>query len=179
MMLAWGQKVSTSFGLSTIHMCNRLGINDPSWMMACMAFETGETFSPSIRNAAGSGAIGLIQFMPGTATALGTTVEALAIMTPETQLTYVERFFQWQRNKLHSLGDVYGAILWPGMIGKPDSYVLFDQKDQAHPARYAQNKGLDYNHDGVITRGECIAMVQKKLDKGMTLARDFPEELLS
>lgn len=41
--------------------------------MAAMAFESGETFSPSIKNAAGSGAVGLIQFMPSTAKALGTS----------------------------------------------------------------------------------------------------------
>lgn len=32
--------------------------------MACMAFETGETFSPNEPNKADSGAVGLIQFMP-------------------------------------------------------------------------------------------------------------------
>lgn len=179
MKLAWGQKVSTQFAVSTMALCNRLGINDPSWLMACMAFETGETFSPTIRNAAGSGAIGLIQFMPSTATALGTTMEALAIMTATDQLAYVERYFNYLKGKLHNLGDVYGAILWPGMIGKSDNYVLFDRADKNHPARYVQNKGLDFNKDGLVTRGEVTTKVQAKLDKGMALARDFPDEALT
>ena len=38
--------------------------------MAVMSFETGGTFDPGIRNAAGSGATGLIQFMPSTAAGL-------------------------------------------------------------------------------------------------------------
>lgn len=176
MKLAWGQKVNTQFAVSVIALCNRLGIDEPSWLMACMAFETGETFSPSIRNGAGSGAIGLIQFMPSTATALGTSVEALATMTAIDQLVYVERYFQYQKGKLHSLGDVYGAILWPGMIGKPDSFVLFDKFNSDHPLRYAQNKGLDFNDDGLITRGEVTTKIKAKLDKGMTLSKDIPYE---
>lgn len=179
MLLAWGARVPTAFATSVIHTCNRLGINEPSWLMACMAFETGETFSPSVRNAAGSGAIGLIQFMPSTAAALGTTVEALATMTATDQLVYVERYFQYLKGKLHSLGDVYGAILWPGMIGKPDSYVLFRQDDKDHPARYMQNRGLDFNKDGLVSRGEVTTLVKAKLTKGMTLARDIQDDIIS
>jgi hypothetical protein len=168
MMLAWGQKVSDQFGRLTIAACKRLGIDDPSWLMACMAFETGRTFSPCIRNAAGSGAVGLIQFMPSTAGALGTSVEELATLKAEDQLLYVELYFKPWSRRLHSLGDVYGAILWPGMIGKLDTTVIFEQGDEARPKLYLQNKGLDLNHDGHITRGEIIARVQKELAAGLT-----------
>ena len=47
-------------------MAGRLGISEAD-LMAVMSFETGGTFNPNIRNAAGSGATGLIQFMPSTA----------------------------------------------------------------------------------------------------------------
>ena len=76
-MLAWGTRVSPEFVESVRAICSYLAI-DPSWLMACMAFETAETFRADIRNAAGSGAVGLIQFMPTTAAALGTTTEFLA-----------------------------------------------------------------------------------------------------
>ena len=58
--------------------------------MACMAWESGETFSPTIRNGAGSSMIGLIHFMPTTAKSLGTSTEALSKMTAVEQLDYVE-----------------------------------------------------------------------------------------
>lgn len=132
-----------------------------------MAFETGETFRADVRNAAGSGAVGLIQFMPQTASALGTTTELLSLMTPEAQLDYVAAYFRPRSRKLASLGDVYGAILWPAMIGQPDNAVIFDENDPDHPKRYLQNKGLDFNKDGLITKSEIVSRVQRELDKGL------------
>lgn len=166
MKLAWGAKVSPLFRDKVIAISNGLGI-DPSWLMACMSFESGETFSPSIRNAAGSGAVGLIQAMPSTAAALGTSTEALAAMTAEEQLAFVAAYFKPWTGRLHSLGDVYGAILWPGMIGKPDDAVIFDRADKRHPKRYLQNRGLDFNRDGKITKSEIVARVQRELDRGL------------
>jgi hypothetical protein len=165
-VLAWGAKVSAAFRDRTVEDCRGLGV-DPSWLMACMAFESGGEFRPDARNAAGSGAVGLIQFMPQTAAALGTTTEALAAMTAERQLTYVRRYFWPRQNRLKSLGDLYMAILWPGGIGKPDSHVLFDRNDPDHPARYVQNAGLDLDRDGRITRGEACARVEAKLAEGL------------
>jgi hypothetical protein len=165
-MLAWGAEVSPAFRARVGAMAKYLEV-DPSHLMACMAFETGETFDPSIRNAVGSGAVGLIQFMPATAQALGTTSEALARMSAVAQLNYVERYFAPRRGKLKTLEDVYMAILWPTAVGKPDSHVLFDRKDPRFPRRYVQNSGLDINKDGRITKGEAAARVRKKLDKGL------------
>lgn len=135
--------------------------------MACMAFESGETFSPSIANAAGSGAVGLIQFMPGTAAALGTTTESLVAMDAVEQLEWVRRYFRPWRGRLKTLEDVYMAILWPRGVGKPDDYVLFAKNNQNYPRRYLQNAGLDFNSDGLITKKEAAAAVRKKLDKGL------------
>lgn len=165
--LAWGAKVSEDFRIKVKSICIKLGIENPSWLMACMAFETGHTFSPSIRNAAGSGAIGLIQFMPATAAALGVTVAKLSVLTAVEQLDYVEMYFKPWAGKLHSLGDVYGAIIWPGMIGKPDSWPIFNRDDPAHPKLYLQNKGLDFNSDGEITKAEIVERVQKELILGL------------
>lgn len=165
--LAWGSHTPLDFCQGVVGMCFRLGIAEPSWLMACMAFETGESFSPSVRNAAGSGAVGLIQFMPTTAALLGTTVEQLAELTATAQLLYVEKYFSNRKGQLRSLGDVYGAILWPSMIGKPDDAVIFRQEDPNHPKLYLQNRGLDFNHDGHITKGEVVARVQRELDTGL------------
>jgi hypothetical protein len=128
-----------------------------------MAFESGETFSPSVRNAAGSGATGLIQFMPSIATMLGTTTAALARMTAERQLDYVARYFEPYKGRLRTIEDVYMAILWPAAIGKPLDHVLF-----AAPRRtYQQNRGLDRDRDGAVTKREAAAAVTAKLAKGL------------
>lgn len=166
MTLAWGIKVSPSFRSKVRAIADKLEV-DPSFLMACMAFESNETFSPSIMNAAGSGAVGLIQFMPQTAAVLGTTIESLSQMTAEEQLDYVSMYFYPQRGRLKTLSDVYMAILWPAAIGKADDYVLFDQADAAHPKRYIQNQGLDFNHDGKITKQECAARIAGKLKMGL------------
>jgi hypothetical protein len=164
--LAWGARVAPAFRMRVIALANELGVA-ASDLMACMAFESGETFRADVRNAAGSGAVGLIQFMPSTAAALGTTTEKLAALTPEDQLEYVRAYFRPWKGRLKNLGDLYMAILWPGGVGKPDSYVLFDKADAAHPARYVQNRGLDWNGDGKITRAEACSRIVAKLAKGM------------
>ena len=164
--LAWGAKVSPAFRDRVNQIAAGLG-GAPSWLMACMANETGQTFDPAIRNAAGSGAVGLIQFMPQTAAALGTSTAALAAMSAEAQLEYVADYFRPWTGRLHSLGDTYGAILWPAMIGKPDSYVVFDKADAAHPKLYLQNHGLDADSNGKITRAEVCSRVQLLLARGL------------
>ena len=165
-MLAWGKKVSKPFRDRVLRMGATLQA-DPSHLMACMAFETGRTFAPAVRNAAGSGAVGLIQFMPATAQVLGTTPQQLAAMSAVRQLDYVERYFQPRAGRLKTLADVYMAILWPAAIGKPASYVLFDRNDPDHPRRYVQNAGLDYNRDGLVTKAEAAARVAEQLALGL------------
>lgn len=160
--IAWGRKVSTAFKEEVIILCAGLEC-DPSHLMAAMAFETGETFSPSKRNPQ-SGATGLIQFVPRTARALGTSTDALARMTAMEQLAFVGKYFLPYREKMRTLSDVYMAILWPRAIGKPEASVLF-----AAPATtYEQNKGLDVNRDGEVTKGEAASKVQRMLDKGLS-----------
>lgn len=165
MKLAWGKKVSRVFCDRVIWIGQDLEV-DPGFLMGCMAFETGRTFSASIKNAAGSGAVGLIQFMPQTAAGLGTTTEALARMTAEDQLRFVWKYFERWRGKLKNLGDVYMAILWPSGVGKPDSHVLF-KKTGDKPKLYLSNKGLDLDLDGEITRKEVTTKVRAHYDEGM------------
>lgn len=163
--LAWGNKVTGAFKGKVIDICQELKIPDPNWLMACMAFESGETFSPSITNGAGSGATGLIQFMPSTARALGTDVDTLARMSAYDQLDYVEEYFRPYTGRLNNLGDVYMAILWPAGIGELDSWTLWDS--ETRPTTYRQNSGLDIDDDGKIVRAEAVAKIREKLNKGL------------
>jgi hypothetical protein len=166
--IAWGGVVSADFKTKVCQIASNLGC-DPNHLMAAMAFESEETFSPSIVNPR-SGATGLIQFMPGpkgSAVALGTTTAALAKMSAIDQLSFVEKYLQPYRNKMHSLSDVYMTILFPIAVGKPESFVLFSSPSLA----FRENSGLDVNHDGAVTKGEAASLVQAKLDKGLGGAR--------
>ncbi len=162
--LAWGARVTPRFRERVLAICMYLGIPDPDWLMACMAFESGESFSPNVVNGAGSGAVGLIQFMPATAKALWTTTEALGKMTAEEQLDYVYKYFLPYAGRFRTLSDVYMAILWPAAIGRPDSAVLWSQDSK--PTTYRQNAGLDVDRDLTITKGEAASKVEAKLVKG-------------
>lgn len=164
--ICWGARVSPAFRDGVRRMGAWLGIS-PDYLMACMAFETGRTFDPAIRNHAGSGAIGLIQFMPSTAAALGTSTEALAEMSACQQLIFVENYFRPWKGRLRTLSDVYMAILWPGAIGKPEGWVLFRSDDKAHPKRYLQNAGLDFDRDGTITKAEAADGPARQLEAGL------------
>jgi peptidoglycan hydrolase-like protein with peptidoglycan-binding domain len=135
-----------------------LGLN-PNFLMAVMSFETGATFSPSIKSAAGSGATGLIQFMPRTATGLGTSIDALEAMTAEEQLDFVAKHFKPFKSKLKTLDDTYMAVLLPAAVGKGSSHVLFKKPSTA----YTQNRGLDLDGDGQITVGDATDRVRKHL----------------
>ena len=162
--LAWGHKVAPAFRDRVRAIAAGLGC-DPNWLMACMAFESAGTFRADVKNGAGSGAVGLIQFMPQTAGLLLTTTSKLVLSAVD-QLDYVDAYFRPWRGKMHNLGEVYMLILWPDGVGKPDSYVLFNEGD-AHPTRYLQNRGLDVDHSRRITRGELCAAVEAKLKAGL------------
>ena len=137
------------------------------YLYAAMGFESGGTFSPSKRNEAGSGATGLIQFMPDTAKGLGTTTDALSKMTRAQQLKYVDKYFSGTLNKGASLSDVYMSILMPAAVGKPDNTVLFGPGG-IMPGGYAQNAGLDLNKDGKVTKAEATKRVESYLPRQVT-----------
>ena len=170
--IAWGavtnKKHGTAFKKKVVEISRRLKC-DPSHLMAVMAFETGNKFTPDVKNQAGSGAIGLIQFMPNTAVGLGTTTKKLAKMTAVEQLDFVEKHFKSVvgTKPLRTLSDVYMAVLLPSKVGKHDNHTLFTKPSTA----YTQNKGLDANKDGVITKGEAASKVQNKLNLGLKVGK--------
>ena len=138
---------------------------DPRHLLAVMNFETGGTFDPAEKNRAGSGATGLIQFMPTTAkqlTGADSKEAAIALMesmSPTEQLDYVGKYLEPFKGKLDTLDDVYMAVLWPAAVGRDPNYVLFKEGTKA----YWQNRGLDLNEDGRITKEEAANRVKKYL----------------
>lgn len=170
--VSWGSKVSSVFLDRVRWLVEDLQIgyntgDGMSKLMACIAWETGRTFSPSVTNMAGSGATGLIQFMPSTARGLDTTTAELAAMTAEDQLNYVWKYFSPYKGKLKELSDLYMAILWPKAVGMPETYVLWDKATR--PTTYRQNSGLDTDRDGVIIKAEASAKLSAMLVEGMGL----------
>lgn len=166
--LAWGAHVSDGFVDALFALAARFGwsLDHVSWLMACMAFETGRTFDPAVRNAAGSGATGLIQFMPLTARGLGTTTDELAAMTAVEQLAFVEDYFRPYHRRISTLPDMYLAILLPAYVGRPGGAVLFTEGRVS----YRQNAGLDADNDGRVTKDEAAQRVQEMLIEGQLAA---------
>ena len=160
--LIYADKVSGSFARKVHEIADDLHI-EANWLMAVMAFETGYTFDPAVKNKAGSGATGLIQFMPSTARGLGTTTADLAKMGATEQLSYVHDYFRPYTYRMGTLEDAYLAVLWPAAVGKPGSYVLFRRPTIA----YRQNRGLDVNANGLITKWEAASHARKAYDRGI------------
>src|SRR5262249_54107400 len=128
------------------------------------------TFNPAKVNSL-SHAVGLIQFTAPVARELGTTRAELAAMSATEQLTYVEKYFRLQEHRhgrIRTLEDTYMAILAPRAIHKPNDTVLFVQGSKA----YRQNRGLDSNHDGLITKREAAAKVRSALKAGLKCKGD-------
>lgn len=187
MQIAWGAKVSPEFLGKVKAIVAALGMpadTGPGNLMTCIAWESGRTFSPSVTNQAGSGATGLIQFMPATAIAYfwsDAQIRAmsdaekkakgreacakLAAMSDLEQLDYVARYFAPYKGKLKNLGDLYSSIIWQRAIGKSDDYVLWDKATR--PETYRQNMGLDVNKDGAITRGETLIKLNAMKEEGL------------
>jgi len=142
-------------------------------LLACMAFETGRTFNPSLRNSIG--ATGLIQFIRPTAIGLGTTTDALAAMTRVEQMVWVEKYFKKgpvAKVASPQVEDLYMQILWPVAVGKPLDYVLFRAPDKA----YEQNKGLDKEKKGYVTKSDAAGKVRDQLTYVRTQLLKVPDE---
>jgi hypothetical protein len=165
--------VSAAFRARVVAIAAELGL-EASWLMACMAFETGRSFAAAVRNPS-SGYVGLIQFGPAAAADLGTTLAALAAMTAEQQLEYVLHYFRLQiarHGALRTLSDVYMAILWPAKIGAAESDVLF----AAPSAAYNSNRALDQDNDGRITKAEAASFPTRLLAEGQLPGNVFTLE---
>lgn len=163
--LVWGARVTQEFRVRVREIAGNLNI-DASWLMATIGFETGYSFSPSVKNP-GSSATGLIQFTSATAKSLGTSTMQLARMTSVQQLDYVEKYFNQYKGRINNLGDCYCAVFWPAAIGKPDSYVIATSPSSVYNA----NAGLDVNRDGTITRGEAVSRVNDSYRRGQQYAK--------
>jgi hypothetical protein len=158
----------------------RLLIN-PNWLMVVMYNESGlnaqavnkqkgDPADPFTR--AKSRATGLIQFMPRTAQALGTTTQALFSMSNVRQLDYVYQYYRPWAGRIKSYFDLYMITFFPAAVGKPDDYVLQTSGISASVIA-AQNPGFDINKDNKVTVGEAKRSMLKAIPAA------FIDEVLS
>jgi peptidoglycan hydrolase-like protein with peptidoglycan-binding domain len=134
-----------NFLLSVAHLAQTLD-GEASNFMAIMHFETGHTFSASVKNS-GSGATGLIQIMPSTAPGLGTTTDDLADMCRIQQLDYVLKYFkgvknQYKKADFTELTDVVLAVFEPVGLD-PDYEVLGVDADKCTGGPFVDVDGED------------------------------------
>ena len=120
----------------------------PEWLMAVMYSES--KFDASVLNHKGSGATGLIQFMPAAASEMNVSLHRLARMNHLQQLEYVYMYLEKTRERygnFNSLADLYLAILYPRARNQDYCYTLYAKPSKS----YVQNSGLDENKDGRVT----------------------------
>lgn len=122
---------------------------DANAIAAVIAFESGG--DPSAQNPRSS-ATGLIQFMPATAAALGTSIRKIRSMSALGQLDLVERYFlgALAGHQPTEVADYYMATFMPAMGGMPDETEV---GRRGMPV-YDQNAGLDWNADGILDAGD-------------------------
>ena len=157
----WAKKaphLSDGFYNKVVAISKRIGC-DPSSLMGVMNAESG--LKASQGNKAGSGATGLIQFMPRTARNLGTSTQALRNMSAEQQLTYVEKFLVenkkmagFKKDDKLDTGTLYALVFLPGFAKRN---VLTSRGS----VYYNANTGLDRDHDGKITKADLARQVHR------------------
>lgn len=156
---------SPAFRRRLIRMSERLEA-DPDDVGAVMSFETAGSMSPAQKHLGGGSAVGLIQFMPPTAKALGTTRDELLAMSGVEQLVYVEKYLAPAKGSLRTTADVYMAVFAPIGMGKAPGFPLYRCGGEGKRAdgtidvekcsrSYSMNRRLDANADGIITKREA------------------------
>lgn len=166
MKLPYEDLVDEPFIRKVVEVSAALSIK-PEWLMVTMAIETARTFSANIQNPY-SKAVGLIQFMPKTAIALGTTVEELKKMDRVEQMGYVLKYFLPYKGKMKSFDDVYLCVFYPAAVGKPDGYILgLSPKMQKKIA--IQNPAYDRNKDAIVQKWEVREAIRKFIPQGYSM----------
>lgn len=150
------------------HTADRLNI-PPEWLMAVMYSES--KFNSSVENHKGSGAVGLIQWMPATIKDFGVSVNSVKNAGPIKQMDYVYKYLNNVKDRygeFKSLTDLYLAILYPRALGGDYCYTLY-----AKPSvNYEQNSGLDHNKDGRVTVRDIDKHMEKIYPTAFFIAKD-------
>jgi hypothetical protein len=152
-----------------VEMSKRLGAN-PGDMLAKMASES--SLMPNAQHP-DTLATGLIQMIPSTARAAGTSVEALKGMSRAEQLPFIEKFLSKSLAGVKrpiSPGHLYTATFLPAFVKEKEDFVIASRDGslpKGYPESkqwYAGNDGLDADSDGriqIFELGQRIAKLRK------------------
>jgi hypothetical protein len=140
------------------------------WLATVISFETGGTFSPSVQNKAGSGATGLIQFMPSTAAALLKVKDPQLARFMTSRMSFKEQLTKmvvpyFKGGTYKSLDDVYLKVFYPAAMNKPKDHVV----GTAPSPVYSQNAGFDRDSKGYITKGDITRTINGVFDRAILL----------
>jgi hypothetical protein len=186
--LAWGghANVSDEFRQKVMRIARELGIQNPSWLMSVMAFETSGTFRADIPNSAGSSGVGLIQFMrstidgrtdkkgvfhPGLGQKLGIRHSDLPRMTNVRQLDVVKAYFEMFGTKparAQNVADLYFLVLYPKAFGMQNDDPLFVAGTKEYEQNNFDSLRAGGNNDGIVQVGEVSAKVRQMHQEGLT-----------
>ncbi len=148
-----------AFGNKVEKISRKLSI-PPEWLMAVMHSES--KFDASVTNHKGSGATGLIQWMPQTAKDFNLTVAKIRNMSHIEQMDLVYKYLNQKRKdhnkEYQSLTDVYLAILYPKALTEDFCYTLYAKPSTA----YTMNSGLDQDKDGSVTVQDIDKYLKRK-----------------
>jgi hypothetical protein len=135
---------------------------------SCWVLNSESGLNAQAKNPQG-GATGLIQFMPSTAKALGTSTEALAKMSNVQQLDYVYKYYLGYKNRIKNVEDMYIITFYPYALNKADSYQIGSEKGIKYAQLVAkQNPIFDLNNDGIVTLGEFRQFIRNSIKKKVT-----------
>jgi len=142
---------------------------DPEWLMFVMNNESG--FKPDAVNPY-SGATGLIQFMPDTATWLGTSTDRLKSMSGSEQLDWVFKYYsKWKKagKTARNSTDLALITFYPYAVNQPDDYKIGSEKSLERARTITeQNPGLDADRDGYISVLDYKKWLATKLPQGLS-----------
>jgi hypothetical protein len=140
-------------------------------LLAVMHFETGGLMNANTTNNAGGSAIGLIQFTRPAIDQINNNSEKkidrmfLARLTRTEQMTWVDKYFdvteKWKKlpNQYRDIDSLYMAVLSPNAVGKEDDYIIF----RSNTLAYNQNRNLDVNRNGSITKSEAASFPKQRI----------------
>lgn len=141
-ILHYYPRFGRSLAEDIVRVANSVGAN-PYHLANLINFESGG--STSVYNRRGSGAVGLIQFIPPTARSLGTSTDELSKMNSSEQMQYVEKYLKQFGSNLNTEQKLYMAVFFPKWMHK--------DIDEPFP-KWALEK-----NDGIRTPRDYIRMV--------------------
>jgi peptidoglycan hydrolase-like protein with peptidoglycan-binding domain len=161
------ENTSNAFRQKLVVVANNLGI-EPNWLATVISFETAGKFLPDVKNGAGSGATGLIQFMPSTAAGMGTSTDELAAMSDVEQLDWVEKYLSTWKGRMHSLNDVYLAIFMPTQMGKSNDSVVASEGSKVYEQNIGFDPEVDGQRKGYFTVGDITGAIRGLYNAGVS-----------